>query len=202
MLIKAVGHVGYRTETADTLIEGVIPPKKGCRTRVMKATYRSGTTAHVLTLMKPLGKTTLTAAAAASQAVVNITADPGLGTLPGAIAANDYVVLRKKSTGLCYLHKVSSVSTLAITLTANLAVALEAGDDFFFYGVTTNLATAIADGQMSLETTASAVNTYEGTAAGEGCFQSNGDDEPLIFSSNNATAAGFLRHIGVAYTDK
>lgn len=197
--LRDVWNAGSQTITADTLIEVVIPPKDGCRTRVMKFEYTSAGTAHTVTLMKPLGQTTLSAAAGTGQAVVNLTADPGTGTVAGGIAANDYLIIRKESTGVVYLVKVSSVATLAITLTANVPVAFSAADTVWFYGIPTNVRTNTAVGHMALLPPVSATTTFSSTDWGEGIFTTDGRDEPVIISSTNATAAGTMKLINAAY---
>jgi hypothetical protein len=203
--LRDVYNVASQTITADTLIEVVIPPKEDCRTRLMKLEYTSAGTAHTVTMMRPLSKTTLSAAAGTGQAVVNLTAEPGAGiaaygtTVAGAIAANDYLVIRKESTGVSYLVKVSSVATLAITLTANVPVAFAAGDTVWFYGVPTNVQTNTARGHVALLPPVSATTTYASTDWGEGIFTTSERDAPVIVSSTNATAAGTIKLINAAY---
>lgn len=197
--VRGVYNIGYNTASAGTRIEVVVPPREDARTRIMKLAYRAGTTAHTVTLMKPLGRTTVASTAATGQAVVNISANPGTGTVAGTIAANDYLVIQRDTTEINYLVKVSSVSTLAITLTANVPVAFAAGDKVWFYGVPGDVRTNIAEGAMPLETFASTSVTYSSTEKGEGLFTTDERDDPVIVSSDNATVAGFLQYVAAEY---
>lgn len=194
---------GGKTQTAGTVIQYLVPPNRNGYTRITTLVYTDTGTAHTLTFLRPLGATTASAAAAASQAVVNLTADPGVaagyGGINNGIAANDFIAIRHSADGVTRLYKVSSVSTLAITLTANLTVAVAAGDKVWFFGITTD-----TDGR-----TGSAHPALKGGAASgdvtftdrdAGVIASVAKDEPILFNSNNATGAGTLKQIGYCYT--
>lgn len=197
--LRGVYNIGSATITADTLIEVLIPPREDARTRLTKLEYTSAGTAHTVTCMKPLGRTTVASAAAGGQAVVNITADPGVGTVAGVIAAGDYLVIQRDTTEINYLVKVSSVATLAITLTANVPVAFAAADKVWFYGIPGNVRTNIIEGHMALLPPVSATTTFSSTDAGEGIFTTDERDDPVIVSSTNATAAGTIKLINATY---
>jgi len=200
--VRGVYNLGSNTAVADTLIELVIPPRTDSRTRIMKLEYTSAGTAHTVTLMKPLGEpTTLTAAAGTGQAVINIAADVGVGTVAGAIAAGDYLVVRKESTGIVYLVKVSSIATLAVTLTANVPVAFASGDKVWDFGIPGNVRTNVIAGHMPLLPPVSATTAYNSTEYGEGIFTTDNRDDPVIISSTNATAAGTVKQAAAVYLD-
>lgn len=194
---------GGLTQTAATLIQYLIPPDRRGKTRISKVTYTDGGTAHTLTFLRPLGRTTVSAIAAAGQAVFSLTADPGVaaayGGISNTIAANDFVAIRTASDGITRLYKVSSVATLAITLTGNLTVALAVGDDVWFFGITTDTdgATGAAHPKL-LSGAGTAAVTFEDREGG--VVASLRQDEPILFNSNNATAAGTLSQLSYAYT--
>ncbi|MGH7291302.1 MAG: hypothetical protein ACREJT_08835, partial [Myxococcota bacterium] len=66
--------------------------------------YTCAGTAHTVTCLRPLGRTTIASAGATGQAVANFTADPGVaaayGGISNAIAANDFVAIRTASDGV------------------------------------------------------------------------------------------------------
>lgn len=187
--VNDVRSWGGDTETADTVIRRIIPFVNGLKTVLALLIYTSGGTAHTVTVFKPFSKTTLSAAAAASQAVINLTADPGVGTVAGAIAANDKLLIEKPD-GTLHYAVVQSVSTLAITLTASVpSGGFDAGARVWFYGVA-------ADRHPSFAPATSATTTY---AADEGLVAADGVNEPLFVESSNATAAGTIRTLTAHY---
>lgn len=217
-LLDARGF-GVKTETADTVITRLIPPVRRAFTRLTGVHYRAGGTAHTLTVMRPLNKTTLTAAAAAAQAVINIAADPGdyptgSRVADNAIAANDYVVI-ELADGTHHIGVVSSVASLAITLTANLPTGGAAsGATVWFFGIITDLnpcdglahpqftltaSTATVLGDQPGEAVAGIVGTVPHPSTFSGM---NGKNMPMILHSGNATAQGWIESCTVAYTTK
>lgn len=193
---------GKKTQTAGTVIQYLVPPDVRGFTRISNIVYTAAGTAHTLTFMRPIGRTTVASAGATGQAVVNITADPGVAAgyagISNAIAANDFVAIRTASDGITRLYKVSSVSTLAITMTANLVVAVAAGDIFWFFGITTDTDGVTGSAHPALNGTASATTTYTDTTGG--VVSSFRVYEPILVNSDNATAAGTLQQINWAYT--
>src|SRR5690606_40286638 len=67
LLHRGSFHYGYQTQTAGTEIRQLIDPKRGALTRVTQLTYRSDSTAHALSLLRPLAYTVTSADAEASQ---------------------------------------------------------------------------------------------------------------------------------------
>lgn len=186
---------GYQTQTAGTRINQLVQGKADHYTYVTKLTYQAGSTAHSLALMRKVSETTLSAAAAASQAVINLTADPGTGTNPGAIAAGDHVAI-KRPDGRWHHGVVSSVASLAITLTANVPTGgLASGARVIFYGAPGDTDHT----ERTYNAPASATTTFPAVGDGVLC-RSLGVDEPVIFSSDNASNAGFLRHLAAEFS--
>lgn len=189
---------GQKTATAGTRINRLIPPRKRAYTRLKRLAATCGTTSHTVTALRPLGRTTLTAAAASGQAVVNLTADPGPSG--NGIAANDLVAIREVD-GITRQYTVQSVSTLAITLTANLVAGAAKGADFWDFG-------AVADTDPR---TGEAHQPYVLPAAGSGTLQTIfggtdgvmlstiGADEPILLSDSNGTTAGSIDEVQYAY---
>lgn len=179
---------GKQTQVAGTAITEFYPPKKGQRTVLTRFNYTPGATSHTGTVMRQLGKTTLNAAAAASQAAVVLKTDPG------SIAANDIVVLRC-SDGSWFLTTVSARTvngdgTVSVTLAANLPVKGESGADVLFFGVVGDHTT----GTYPLPTGSTTdVNEPDNGIA------SGGQDEGLILRVDNITAAGVLNFSRFGY---
>lgn len=223
---------GKLTQTAGTLITRLITPLFGAVTRLVSLAYTCGATAHTLTVMRPLGKTTVASPAAGGQNVINITNDPGKfsTTYPGGtsnvaddgIAANDFVAYQCND-GTWVVDTVASVATLALTMTTNVpASGVAAGAPLWFFGIATdtNPADNLPHPQFTL--TASQLTTL-GDTVGEGIAgfvgsiahppfmasggattgnNMDGTNEPLIVQSNNITAAGTLETVQAMYTTK
>lgn len=178
---------GQLTATAGTIIRRTIAPKPGRKPVITKAVYTNSTTAHTLTCMQSLAQTTVASAAAAGQAVVNFTADPG------SIAANDVCVIQKPD-GTYETMQVSSVATLAITMTTNVPTGgFAAGAKIHFMGVAADHS---ANGQLTLPV--SVTTTYSDA---EGGVFGGAVDAPLVVESNNATAAGTLLQLTGVYVN-
>ena len=135
--------------------------------------------------MKSLGTTTLSAAAASGQTDIVLTADPG------SIATNDYVIM--DNAGTWELGKVSSVSTLTVTLTGNLTNAQASGTTVYFMG-------APADtGHVPLKPTVSVTTEYSSAFSG---LISSVRGGPLMLHSDNATGAGTIELAVGAYNEQ
>lgn len=164
--------------------------KKGCKTVLDSFGYKAGTTAHTATVLREQGRTKIAATAAISQAVINLVADPGAALfIPNAIAIGDFLVIRRQADHVLVPAKVSSLSALAITLTANLTVPLAAGDDVWFYGVPgdTDPDNGLLFPQFAM--TASTLVTVS-NSNGNGVASSSKMDSPLLLHVDNITAAG------------
>jgi hypothetical protein len=214
---RVVGRRNYGrlTQNSGTVITRLVEPWRSALTRITGVFVKTSTTAHILTLLRPCNVTTFSAAAAASQAVVNITADPGaysaagtLATANNVIAASDFVVY-EAADGTYVLDTVSSVATLAITLTTNLPTGgVLAGGKFWFYGIVTdtNPNNNQAHPRWNLDaSTATVLGRADGLTSipdhpllnvGGGSYQ------PLILHVDNGTAASTIESVGVEYVRK
>ncbi len=223
-------NLGKKSATAGTVYTQLIEPlgALGCMTASTFAQVTVGTTAQTLVAMRPLSaqaipnSTTgarcscyLTAAAAASQAVININQDPGVftaypflsGATPSAprtannvIAANDYVVYQYPD-GTWEANTVASVSTLAITLTNNLNTGgLAINAPVWWFGISTDTNPYDAQAHPSFTLPASTIVNFgsEDTP----WITSLGLNEPILFYCANATAASTLERMTAAWLNR
>lgn len=188
--------VGKKTATAGTRIQVVVPGRGGLFAHVMRFRYTVSTTAHTLTLMKGVDRTTLNADAAAGQAVIVVTK----ALLDGggqALAANDLLCV-KQPNGEWVLVTASSVSAdgLTITLTANLALAVKYGARVVMYGVPGDTIHAT----MQYNSGTSTTKDFPATAIPGSLVAGNAHNDPVVFDSDNGTAAGTLEDLQFAYS--
>lgn len=182
---------------ASGLYNFVVPAHRQGRSRVTKFSWTPGATSHTLTAMRPLATSVFTTAdAAASQAVIVLSADPGAG-IANAIAANDLLVIRQND-GSFTSHKVSSVSGLSITLTANLSKVLSAGAEVWFYGVIgdTDPALTVAHPTYALPTG----STTSLTGDTNFVISSHDKNQPILLQVDNATNVGTAREVVWVHT--
>lgn len=184
IFIEKIAPIAQVKPTVGTAIMSLIEPMSARRAVIMRATFANLATAQTLTVMQVLGVTTASADAAASQKVVNISADPG------SIAANDYCVI-KLTNGHYQVNKVASVSTLAITFTDNLEGAVASGNAIYFMGV-------VGDGHAQYAIAASEETEFSSDV---GAFVGKAKNYPMILSCTNATNQCTLQGGVVAYVD-
>lgn len=187
---------GTLTATAGTVINLLIPPRRGAVTRVPQVRYTAGATAHTLTALRSLGRTKASAAAATGQAVVNVTANPGPSG--NALAANDWVAIRHSADGITRLYRVSSITALAVTMTVNFAVAVAPGDDVWMMGAAGDTDPRIGAAHPAFALASGATTTLADDTTGVAC--SHAQDEPVLLQVDNATNAGTLNLATSAYT--
>lgn len=210
-----VGRKGYGriTQTAGTVITRLIEPHPDAWTRITSVTVNTAATAHILTLLRPLGRTRFSADAAAAQQVVNISADPGdypsgVRTADNAIAANDYVAYQA-ADGTFVLDTVSSVATLAITLATNLPTGgVKEGEYFWFFGIVTDTNPNDAQAHPRFNLLAN-TQTILGRDANLGTIPDHklldigrGTFQPLVLVVDNGTNASTIESVGVEYYRK
>jgi hypothetical protein len=193
------GSVGYGkvTQTANTIIQQLIRPFKHARTRIKELAYTAAGTAHTLTVRMSIGTTVLSAAAAASQAVIVLTAQPSSAR---NVAGNDYLVIEQFTAGKkqhWILVKVTSVVGLSITLTASLSVALPAGARVWLMSLDSDTILGQGSAPPTFTLAASVTTTLPSSVGGQsaGLATTPGNYEPMIVESNNATAAGTLERV-------
>lgn len=192
------------TAAAGTIFTACIPPRTGARAQVRNFRYTTGATAHNVTMMVPLSRTTVAVDAAAGATTVTLASMPAYpdGTTP---AANDYVVLQFADgtwTGMIF----SAVSGNTLTVAA-LAQAVNAA------APAANIGGVVMTGRaylMGAPGTAGdhprrvfvipAIGTLPPTDIYHGIWATslqNGD--PILIHSDNATNAGTLSWCNYSY---
>ena len=189
-------------------------------THITTLLYDIGTTIHTLTLLRPQNWTTFSAVGAASQAVVSLTADPGVfstnykyafpnaqtapRTADDAIASGDYCVYQAADGTWIMDTAASSYSAGQVTMTTNLPTGgVVAGAPFYLFGISTDLdpATGLAHVQFDAAPAAASGTarvTFGPDGSGILCALHPGD--PLIIYSPNTTTAGFLQLVAGYYS--
>ena len=187
-------------------------------TRILTVGYTTGATAHAVKILRPLNWTTLTAATEANGTVINLAADPGAystafrfavpGSKPAnvannAIAGSDYVAVQTVD-GLFHFSKVTSVSTLAVTMTTALpnitGGGAASGAVVYFFGAPgdSDPNTGMAQPGVSIAANATLDKTFAEANVGPVGALHYGD--PLLFYSPNTTNAGTLDFIAGYYS--
>ena len=196
LTINSGNGFGQKTANDGTKIRQLIPPLVANTTRINLFTYSTAGTAHTATILRSLGNTTVTTAAAAGQPDIIVTADPG--PAGNGIATGDLIALRTAVDGVTRLYVVSAWAsvTRTITFTTNLTVAAARGDMVWDFGVEsdTDPVTGVAQQTYALpaasnpETTSFSQDTV-GINAGNNVY------EPLLISVDNATNAGMIQQV-------
>ncbi len=185
---------GYHTETAATTIDESIPGVDGQSLALLNLDYLAAATAHDISIMYASGtgtRTTASADAAASQKVLNVN-DAPKDPAGNATASGDIIAYQLPS-GAWEFNTVTSLATKAITLTTNIAVAVEDNAKVRIFGI-------VADGSLfNIHALASVV-----TKAGEGNIHLVHPfvGDPWYLSADNATIAGFLNNAVFGYINK
>lgn len=190
--------LGGKTAAGGTVIRHIVPPNARGFSRVSTLKATAAATAHALTAMRPIGETTVASTAAAGQAVVNLTAQPG--PTGNGIASGDILAIRRTADGITRIYIVDSVSTLAITMTANLGtgLGLAAGDKVWFFGVPADTDPTTGDAHPAFTIAAGAQTTLTDDVGG--VIASHEHDQPIVLSDNNATNAGSIDQVSYSYT--
>lgn len=185
---------GYHTETAGTTIDESVPGVDNKSLALLNIEYLAAATAHDVSVMYASGtgtRTTASAAAAISQAVLNV--DDAPKDPSGNATASGDIIAYQVSTGAWEFNTVASLSTKAITLTNNIAVAVLDEAKVRIFGI-------VADGSLfSLHMLASVVGKY---GSGDIALVHPYMGDPFYVSSDNATNAGFLNNMVFGYINK
>jgi V8-like Glu-specific endopeptidase len=173
-----------RTAAGGTAFTAVLPYQAGARTVLGQLVYTTGANAHIITVMTCMWDTTVATTAESGQADFRLTSTQ-TNTADGSVIANtDYFILEHEDGSLgAYL--VSSTSGVTITAATNLTADVEEGAKAWFMGApgdhplrqhpSTPTATTITLGGGDFRT-----RVATGTVG-----------QPMLFHSNNATAAGW-----------
>lgn len=204
-------NFGRKTENAGTKIVLLIPPRRGLKTVITKIVIATGATAHVLTILRPLKSTTITAAALASQAVVVAAADPGISflgpngsaarTANNALAGSDRACIELPD-GTYLTDLVSAVPGAYpgnVTMTTNLPTNGVAADATFWnFGVEADTDPKTAAAHLALALAASGDNVYEDEESG--VISTFGAYEPLLLIIDNGTNASTILQVAGGYS--
>ncbi|HJT78075.1 MAG TPA: hypothetical protein VJ739_12800 [Gemmataceae bacterium] len=207
VITDSVGY-GKLTKTAGTLIQQLVRPFHNAKTVITGFKYTAAGTAHTGTVRLPVGSTTLSAAAAASQAVITLSGQP---TKARNVATSDILVVERVETASGYnyltwemynVHAstapvVNSDGTITVTLAANVTGAHLKGQKVWLMALDTDTIPGYNQTPPKYTLTASAGTELptNALAASGGLMGSFGRYEPLIWESNNATAAGTLEYL-------
>lgn len=180
---------GSKTATADTAITRLIQPHPVKLSHAGAWSYKPGATAHTLTFLIPVATTTVTTDAATGQAVLAFAAIP---TAPDGsiLAAGDWVAVQYPDLSWGE-YKVSSVSGLNITMTANFAAVIRANTTIYYFGAPGDHANRQVSLVASVEQSGPA-SGYSATTPAIG--------QPILVHADNITAAGTLRFLNYSYT--
>lgn len=183
-LFKGAFHYGTVTATAGTAFLRLVAPRRNSKARVTRMGYRSGGTAHTLTVMKVVGTTVAPEGADVDQNEILL---ENISPFPGEpLAASDYLAWENADGGFNF-GIVASVDGSTVTMAANLPVAIPVrGLVWAFYEVGRATHTVF-------NPPASATTVFADPISG--IIEPNRNYDPLLIHSNNAAAAGFLEAI-------
>ena len=197
----------YHTETLGNVIDEEIPAQNGMRLALLEMEYLAAGTAHLASFMyaKDLagqeGSSRNEAALAAISGQKDITLLVAPKDPAGNEAATPDIIAYQLNDGTWEFNTVASVAASVLTLTTNIAgVDAGAGANALAVGARVMIFGVIADGAvMNVSLTASVV-----TRKGQGHLTIVHPymSEPFYLSIDNATAAGFLEHLVMAYINK
>jgi len=219
-------NFGKATANAATPYRVFIPPMPNAAAALSFVQILNSTTAQNMTIMRPLSSQNLpnqsgyrcscylTAAAAASQAVINVNQDPGVytaytfrnsavpRTANNVIAANDYVAFQYPD-GSWDFDVVASVTSLAVSLTNNLATGgLAIGAPVWYFGVPTDTNPYDGLAQPIFPIGASSRANYGDEPGVAGFLETYNYGEPLLIYVSNETAASVLQRGTAIYLDR
>ena len=184
----------YHTETQGTAIDESVAGQNGKRLALVGVDYLCGSTAQTMNVMHcgsvAGSRNTTSAAAAISQAVINVTTSP---TDPaGNATASGDIIAYQVTGGGWEFNTVASLSTLAITMNNNVAIAVLSGAAVRIFGV-------VGDNySFVIGLKASTQINYRDTIICQAPFKG----DPLYVTNANATAASFQNNLLFAFINK
>ena len=198
---------GLASVAFGTVINILCPPKRKHKTVVTRLIATASTTAHVVTCLREIDRTTVTTAVAASG--TSITLAKNLGNAPigpygsasqiaaDHLAANDWYVIELPD-GTYFLDYVSAFSTSTLVLTPTGTVptnGIAAGATVWMLGLAADLdpfdpvAGAFPGRNIKASTRVEFPTSAEADAP---VFSSYLPYSPLLVQDNNATATGTI----------
>ena len=185
---------GYHTETAATAIDEEVPGQNGKRLALVGIDYLCGATAQNVAIMHcgslAGSRNSASAAAAITQKVLNVNTAP---TSPaGDVVASGDIIAYQVTGGGWEFNTVSSLSTKAITLTNNIAIAVLDDAAVRVFGVLADAA------YFAIGLTAATAMHYDDTILAQAPYKG----DPLYVSNANGTHASFQNNLLFAYINK
>lgn len=190
------------TASAGTAFTFVVPvPFYGARTRITELNILSGSTAHLITIMKPLARTYATVAQAASDTSLTLNSVSRIGANMGS---SDYVVVQH-SDGTFGVYAVSAVNTTTKVVTISALSAAVAANAMVW-----QLGTLTSTPHVTFTNVASVLNRWSSPIAGLATtgyklvvsttvYSRSGNDDPLVVYCPNTTAAAVLESCSGVY---
>lgn len=188
------------------------------RTHVSKIIYTTGSTAHLISVFRPLNFSIVKTAVNPSGTTIALQDDPGIfstnykyGAQPvqaadRAVAANDYIVVQM-ADGTWKAAIVVSGTYASLTIAALAASgptpAIPVGALCYLMGLATDIDPA--NGQVQPSTQIAASQTRDASEKEEGGFgiiPALHDGDPLLFYSPNTTNQGWLEALEGFYADR
>jgi len=193
------GVLGKTNAAADTVWYGVIPGRANAYARLLSWQYTAGNTANLFTMLRPIGRTTVAAAAITNVAVITVAADPSPSG--NTIAAGDQVVLGPCTDGTYRRAQVNTSgwnsSALTLTFTANLAANVNTATKVFNFGIPSDTDPISGAAFPTFLPTANTTATVDLGGVG---FVGAQKGDPLLIYSPNATNATNLNNAAYAHT--
>lgn len=188
------------TESLGTPIFDGVQPSINAVAKLNLFAITCAGTAHTPTIMKALGYSTTTAAAAVSDTTIAVAAlafDPAQ-----TLAANDYIAIQLAS-GEYFFAIVTNVTSLTLTVAA-LPEAVNSGAKVWYFGAAADAGHDVLRPPVSTTTVLQAAapaaisdSSYSFVSGGTR-YESNGLGRPLLILNANATAAS--THVAMAGT--
>jgi hypothetical protein len=197
LAVAFAGGCGRKTVAAGTPITQLIQPRPGTRAHLDKFVYTPGANTHLLSVLQVQGRTTMAADAAAGQAVIVLSADPG-AAVANALAANDWLVV-KRPEGFAFAAQVVGAPVVVtggiqVTLSVNLPVAIPAqGSMVWDMGAPGDTVPTTGEITPQFDLPTGATTTFD-NASGNGLVASPRFGEPLLLHVDNVTAAGKINY--------
>jgi hypothetical protein len=219
--INGTFHLSSKTESAGTVITALVAPKKRSITRITELLYTSGTTAHTLTILRPVARTTIASAVTASANTITLTSvgvalNPSSGAVEN-LAANDYIAWEQDDGTFDYdIISAINTTTKVVTLTGTAASAAAAGRYVWQFMEVGRASHVILTPQVALATYYTSFTTRFANETAGVCTSGIPKDvdpynysqsgiqryAPLLLHSTNATAAGKIVAVNGYYARK
>jgi hypothetical protein len=187
----------YKTAAANTEITDFSIPQANRRARLTSLRYTPGATEHDLVIMKAIEQVTLTAASAASDTTLDLSA----ATFGGdTLASGDWVIL-EHGDGTYGAYKASGLATLVLTVTA-ITKAANVGAKVWIMGAPgdTNYHLTFKSGTTTEKHFYDPFGGLAESGYDIGTYFRSGLGDPIMFLSANGTNAGTLNQGAGVYT--